>query len=279
MDDNNSSGIDKHKDPTELSLIGSLADQPMREPLAGAHSHYQSKMFQVNFTVNPLVAAASPLLSLATQLAKSQQTPNFKLLLQSLINEVKALEAKAQEIGYRAPVILAARYLICALIDETILNTDWGKNSRWDQHNLLTHFQKENWGGERFFLLLERSAEEPDIYIDLLELGYICLSLGFQGKYAKTHDYNDLALFIDKLYDTIRHQRGEFSRRLLVAADTIKKKKTTRWFLPPLWLTALITLLILAGIFIPYYISLQNLSKPVNQAIQNIQSLTTKSGE
>ena len=44
-------------------------------------------------------------------------------------------------------------------------------------------FHKEAQGGEKFFEILERLRAEPDRYIDLIELLYVCLALGYEGKY------------------------------------------------------------------------------------------------
>ncbi|WP_235378984.1 type IVB secretion system protein IcmH/DotU [Candidatus Coxiella mudrowiae] len=58
----------------------------------------------------------------------------------------------------------------------------------WRQIGLLKTFQGEMWDGERFFVILKRSAEELALHLDLLELGYLCLSLGYQGKYDEKPD-------------------------------------------------------------------------------------------
>jgi type VI secretion system protein ImpK len=41
---------------------------------------------------------------------------------------------------------------------------------------------REAWGGEKFFELLDRTSQDPARHIDLLELQYLCLALGFAGK-------------------------------------------------------------------------------------------------
>lgn len=261
----------EHNQDSDLPITDVTNADLTRTPLSGSRQSYQSNMFKIRIAVNPLVAAAAPLLTTATQLREQSDPPDYNELHRCLCHEIKALEHNAHKLGYRSQVILAARYLLCAMIDEIIAQSNWFKASTWAQRGLLQTFQREAWGGERFFLILERSAEDPIVYIDLLELGYICLSQGFRGKYESPDQTQALALVIDNLYDLIRHQRGELSRNLLVSDGQAKAKFHSRWRLPPLWLTIIIALGILAGIFVPYHHRLETLTQ---QAISNIQKLS-----
>ena len=77
----------------------------------------------------------------------------------------------------------AARYVLCAGLDEAVLSTPWGAQSEWAQHPLLVALHREAWGGEKFFEMLDRISTDPARYLDLMELQYLCLALGFGGKY------------------------------------------------------------------------------------------------
>lgn len=259
----------------EPSLTGFSEASLARAPLAGPQQRFQSKAFTVSIAINPLIAATYPLLKIATHLHEPHSNPDIIHLHTDLCHEIKAFENKAHNLGYRSQVILAARYLLCATIDEFILSTPWGRDSNWKQQNLLLTFQRESWGGDRFFLILERSAEDPAVYLDLLELGYMCLSLGFQGKHQTSKQMHELATFIDNLYDVIRHQRGEVTQRLLVHSSKIKPLARSRWRVPPLWMTLIITLLILATIFLPYYMHLDKLTQNAKATLQNLTQSST----
>ncbi len=237
-----------------------------REPLTGLTGNYQSKAFSTKIAINPLIAAAAPLLSYAGQLQYVEYTDNdIEALLATLQYEVRAFESKAHKLGYSSQMILAARYLICALLDELM---DPYIYSTPAEQNLLQTFQHESWGGERFFVILERSCEEANIHIDLLELGYICLSLGYQGKFAQQNQFKTLGLFIDQLYQIIEQQRGESSQHLLRKPTAVPTK---RWALPPWWVTALASSVLLGLIFIPYQHNLNRSIQPLNTQIQQFE--------
>src|SRR3990167_9014247 len=158
------------KKPLPLSLGPLFLEQTKatRAPLVHTHSPYYSKLYTSNINVNSLLAAASPIFTLLGRVRILPQYTNPNELYLDFVHEIKAFESYAQRLNYRAENILVARYLLASTVDEVILNTHWGKESEWREHNLLMFFQQEDWGGNRFFVILERLEEEPLFYIDVL---------------------------------------------------------------------------------------------------------------
>src|SRR3990167_7766613 len=180
---------------------------------------------------------------LTTQLREQLSAPDLNELHTSLRLEIKVFENKAHQLGYLSTTILAARYFLCALIDEIIFTAPWGKDSTWEQKNLLKTFQREKWGGERFFLILERHYNDTKTHLHLLELAYLCLSIGFEGKYRNhPRAYDKLGQFIDRLYLLIRNERGECSKQLFIDSNKTATPKKSLIRLPPVWFTVGITL-------------------------------------
>ena len=110
-------------------------------------------------------------------------------------------------------VVLAARYALCAGLDEAVLSTPWGQQSEWAQHPLLVALHREAWGGEKFFEMLDRISQDPARHIDLMELQYLCLAFGFAGKYqVQERGHERLAEVQQDLYRKIRNHRGPTDR-------------------------------------------------------------------
>jgi len=63
--------------------------------------------------------------------------------------------------------------------------TPWGTQSNWAQQSLLVHFHRENWGGRKFFDILDGLAANPARHRFLLELYYAILALGFMGRFHR----------------------------------------------------------------------------------------------
>jgi type VI secretion system protein ImpK len=247
-----------HDATTDISV--ELLDNN-REPITGPIGDVQSHAFSTSIGINPLIAAAMPLLSFASE-AERINHPDAQMLAHELTHEIRAFENAAHKNDYRSQMILAARYLLCAFLDEFIQLHQPQLN--WQEHSLLKTYQDESWGGERFFVILQRSFEDPGIYIDLLELGYICLSLGYKGKYTQQNQLRDLGVFIDQLYQIIEQQRGE---QQPVLTQRRNQKSFSRWYLPPWWTMVLCSGLVLCSIFIPYT---HQLNKAMEPLIYNI---------
>ena len=164
---------------------------------------------------NPLIRAAATAFALVRRLRNSARHDNVDVLRDSVLAMVKEFEAKARNLGATTETSYAARYALCALIDETVLATPWGSQSSWTTESLLGTLHNETRGGAKFFQILERMSENPGRNIDLLEFLYLCLSLGFQGKYAvMDRGSAQLEAITQELYRTIRNQRGESEREL-----------------------------------------------------------------
>ncbi|HVV67765.1 MAG TPA: type IVB secretion system protein IcmH/DotU [Gammaproteobacteria bacterium] len=147
-------------------------------------SHQAISFMQLS-GLNPLVSAAMPLLLLMIKLRQIKQleSQQISVLRHQLINEIVAFVEAVKKLQYQPRIILAARYCLCTALDEAILSTNWGNNSAWSHQTLLSIIQKETWGGERFFIILEEMAKSPMENLALLELLYLILSLGFEGRY------------------------------------------------------------------------------------------------
>ena len=78
---------------------------------------------------------------------------------------------------------MAARYVLCTMLDEAAADTPWGGSGVWGRHSLLAMFHNETEGGEKVFQLMASWPRSPAANRDLLELIYAALALGFEGRY------------------------------------------------------------------------------------------------
>ena len=136
--------------------------------------------------VNPLLGSASVLLALVAQLRATAAHADPAGLRRQLLERIGEFEALAAGAGVSAQHISAARYLLCTFIDEVVDATPWGAGGVWAEANLLQAFHDERWGGEKVFTLLDRLSQDVTANRHLLELFYICLALGFEGRFRGT---------------------------------------------------------------------------------------------
>jgi type VI secretion system protein ImpK len=158
--------------------------------------------------LNPLVRAANPLLDLVVPLRHTVQPPDLGQLREKLAQAVRTFETEAREGGVPVETIAAARYALCTLLDEAISGTAWGSGV-WGSRSLLVAFHNEASGGEKFFLVLQRLSEDPVRHLDLLELMYLCLALGLEGRFRLADQGQaQLATLRERLLQLIRQHRG-----------------------------------------------------------------------
>lgn len=131
---------------------------------------------------NPLIEEAGYLLSMIGQIRSTTHHRDVAFLQQSCIDKVREFETRLRAQSISGDKIEAARYCLCSFIDETVLNTVWGGQSLWSTESLLSTFHSETFGGEYFYTLLDSALADPRSNQHLLELQYLCLSLGFVGK-------------------------------------------------------------------------------------------------
>ncbi|PAU77474.1 type IVB secretion system protein IcmH/DotU [Halomonas salipaludis] len=134
-------------------------------------------------SLNPLVDAASSLLGMVVRVRQLDSMDDIERLYRQVVDEIAAIEVELTEQGYDRPTLLAYRYVLCSFIDEAVMGSDWGQQSAWAEHSLLTRFHNETWGGEKVFSILARLQQEPQRYRDMLAFIYLCLCLGFEGRY------------------------------------------------------------------------------------------------
>jgi type VI secretion system protein ImpK len=203
-----------------------------------------------NISLNPLVAAASSLLSEVVRLKHSYEGEDLHALNQRLSGELKLFEHRALHDGAESSQVMAARYVLCTAIDEAVVTTPWGNESEWSQMSLLSSFHNETFGGEKFFQLLERLSRNPVKHLPMLELMYLCLSLGFEGKYrVMPRGMLELEAVRDSLYRQIRQLRGDVPREVSPHWQGLRDTRRRLVRIVPWWLVALFTLICLGMLY------------------------------
>jgi type VI secretion system protein ImpK len=142
------------------------------------------------------------------------------------------------------------KYALVALIDETVLSTASACRDYWFSRPLQLDLFGDNIAGEEFFNKLQKMLISIETKKDVLEIYYICLSLGFEGRY-KLFNAEERLSIMDDLGKKIRRTRGRaFPGLSPHGSRTDKPRKIRRGaFHFPVWLTALISL---AGVFGAY---------------------------
>ena len=220
---------------------------------------------------NPLARAATPLLLLAVQLRHSTSSPDAAHLREQAITHVRNFENHALSAGVNSQTITAARYVLCTMLDESVLNAPWGEQSGWAQKTLLVTFHGEAYGGAKFYQIIDRLCVDFSRHIDLIELMYICLALGFGGRYlVEPGGLAKLADIQEDLYRRIAAQRTAVEPELAPHWRGIEDRRNPLIRYVPLWVIAAAAACLLLGSFLFFYTKLNELASPTSARLARI---------
>lgn len=268
--------------PQETSLLTALANPSFScektTPFPATNGYYRSRIYTSNININPLIGACDQLLSLITALKTTEYPDDPEQFLQDLAHEIRSFEHRAQIANYGSNTIIAARYALCCLVDETIQLTPWGQKNSWHEKNLLALFYHEHDGNERFFQIVERSLEKIEENLHLIELLYLCLNLGFGGKQRHTADgQNELVALTNKLYQIIGQSTQLNCKNILIQEIPVKipqpqqpatSTKTTVDSKMLFGMTATVAIIISGLIYIATNLKLTSINKNIYTALE-----------
>lgn len=221
--------------------------------------------------LNPLMRAASPVLLLAGRLRKTVSVSDVAGLRRDALAEIRNFEDRAQSLGVRPEAVTAARYALCASVDEAVLATPWGGESDWAHLSLLLELHNEAQGGEKFFDVLEGISEQPARHIDLMELYYVCLAFGFAGKYeAIDHGHTKLATIQRDLHRRIRAERGAHADELSIHWRGLEDRRNPIIRYRLWWVFGAVALGLLAVAYFAYWGSLARLATPLLTELDSV---------
>jgi type VI secretion system protein ImpK len=257
---------------TETSFGSSFAQPATRTLMPNAPTSFSGSGGNLSdFLVgarNPIVQAAAPLLTLGARLSTAVQNANIATLRQQAVQEVRAFEDRMRNSGVVPEDAVVARYVLCTYVDSAVLNTPWGAQGDWAGQSLLVMFHKEVSGGEKFFNILDRLRGNPSRYVDLIELVYVCLALGYEGKYRQDpHGHGRLAELQHDLYRLIREQRQTGDQDLSPHWKGVEDRRNPIIRYVPWWAVAAVGLAILTGAFVYLHTKLSAQAAPIKAAL------------
>ena len=104
-------------------------------------------------------------------------------------NDVLRLLGQAE--GYVKKGVVAqedyapAHFAVCAWVDEAILSSPWNQRNQWQREPLQRLFYQTTDAGEEFFEKLNSLGIHQR---EIREVYYLCLALGFMGRFIKPGD-------------------------------------------------------------------------------------------
>ena len=115
----------------------------------------------------------------------------------------KSIASRGKELGIEPEDIEDTIFALTAFIDETIASSNWSQKDQWLARRLCLELFGTANAGEEFFSKLEKHQQQVTEKAPLLEVYYLCLNLGFEGKY-KILGKDQLKMIVDKLASDLK---------------------------------------------------------------------------
>jgi type VI secretion system protein ImpK len=212
---------------------------------------------------NELVAAASGILAAAIRIESDRgRLPDLDRLRGAMVEAIQKFETEALASGLELRSLRAARYALCAMVDDIVLSTPEGTASSWTRQSMTSIFHDEVVGGERFFEILDQMQKDLGHHEAVVELMYLCMSLGFIGRYrVRPRGVAELTELRDGVYKTIRSRRGDFERELSPQWRGVSAGARSLARRVPLWAVGLGTVAIAAMMYVGFTFLLASVSE------------------
>ena len=154
------------------------------------------------------------LFAFALSLRAAADPGDAERLFANVTSLLEKLGTAARERGVDSAHLEAARYALCALLDETVLGSRWQIKEQWFSRPLQMAFFGDFTAGEQFFQRLAALRQDARHNADAIEVYAMCLAAGFRGKYADLAGMQKVADLLAELNDELRRVRGVTARTL-----------------------------------------------------------------
>jgi type VI secretion system protein ImpK len=150
-----------------------------------------------------LVSLATPVLDFVMRIRAGQIVPSAEMR-QLVDGRLKDLEERGTQLGFKEAQLQNVKFALAAFVDETVLAGGFAVRNEWERYPLQLQYFQEQFAGVKFFDRLETLLKHTEAEADVIEVYYLCLLLGFKGKY---HIYLE-----DQLPGVLQNVAGQLQR-------------------------------------------------------------------
>ncbi|MBX3680518.1 type IVB secretion system protein IcmH/DotU [Cognatazoarcus halotolerans] len=169
-------------------------------------------------------------------------------LANRFIEFLDGFERDAKRQGTDPEAIYAAKYALCATVDEVVLGSSFAVRSEWERQPLQLALFGDVLAGERFFDKLEQLRGNAAARLEVLEVFHMCLLLGFKGRYL-LEGTEKLGYLTAQLGEQIAHLKGKHRGFAPHWALPDRASHTLRREIP-LWVIGALTALMALGAYV-----------------------------
>ena len=132
---------------------------------------------------NDLVRFAGPIFDLILRLRAGIVQPSNKLRpkVAKLLDD---FEKRAERYRFNHKIVRVSKFALASFVDETVLTNNFPLKEEWEKNPLQLEYFGEQLAGDKFFDKLKKMLKQIKVTADAVEIYYVCMLLGFKGRYA-----------------------------------------------------------------------------------------------
>jgi type VI secretion system protein ImpK len=132
---------------------------------------------------NDLIAFAGPIFDLILRLKAGIIAPSNELR-PKIASMLTDFENRAERYRFSSKITQVSKFALAAFVDETVLSNNFNLKEEWEKNPLQLEYFGEHLAGNKFFDKLAAMLKQVDVTADAVEIYYVCMLLGFKGRYA-----------------------------------------------------------------------------------------------
>ncbi len=136
-----------------------------------------------NAAKNDLIRFAGPIFDLILRLKAGIVQPSNDLR-PKIAKMLEEFEKRAERYRFNHKIIRISKFALASFVDETVLTNNFPLKDEWEKYPLQLEYFKEQLAGNKFFEKLEAMLKQLKVTADAVEIYYVCMLLGFKGRYA-----------------------------------------------------------------------------------------------
>ena len=144
----------------------------------------------------------APCFTLILQLRASHEFGSADVLRQRITDLLDRSEGEALRVSISREDLRKAKFALVAFIDETILSSNWSQREGWRSRPLQLELFGLHDAGDVFYDNLQELLRQPGQYAEVLEIYYLCMTLGFKGRY-ELYEQERLRVWIEDTYKAL----------------------------------------------------------------------------
>lgn len=219
--------------------------------------------------INPLLECGETIFSLMAVFIKGDRGAGLELdYREKILSGFDIMERMAFERQIGSLVLKDAKYALAAYIDEAVLSSAWPGRNQWMSRPLQLELFGDHLAGEGFFERLSLLRQGGEANLDLLELYYVCLQLGFEGVYKIRGLEQLMALQVD-LRSQIEGYRGVLDPKLSPEGIPAVPLISRVGLEVPYWVITVVTVAIIFFTHLGYSMALTKLA---DRSVAGIES-------